>query len=146
MTKETVQGVDEVTKNLAKIGARVGKSTAQAAVKVGHLVRTEAVDLVQGESPGREATRYRSDGTPYQHIAAAPGEPPNTDTGRLVQSIQVEVEEDDVYVGSSLGYSADLEFGTSEMEARPWLNPALESKKKEAKEIFRKDTKKAIGN
>lgn len=60
-----------------------------------------------------------------------PGNPPKTDTGRLVNSIFVDRElgEDGISltVGTNVAYGRHLEFGTTTIEARPWLAPALEA-------------------
>jgi HK97 gp10 family phage protein len=81
-------------------------------------------------------TRHTEGGNPVQHIASNPGEPPNTDTGRLAGSVQVEVESREVFVGSTLQYAGALEFGTSQMQARPWLNPALEKSRAKVRKLF----------
>jgi len=141
---DSVQGMDQINKNLAAIAKRVGINVAQAAFVGGQMVRAEAIDSIQSSSPGKEVSRTRAGGNTYKHIAAGPGEAPNTDTGRLVNSIQVEVKQNDVYVGSSLGYAPDLEFGTSKMAARPWLNPALESNKDKIKKLMKEGVNGAL--
>ena len=86
-------------------------------------VHSEAVKSIQKRSKGSvEGIRY----SPRRKVnVSPPGEPPNTDTGRLVQSIGIEVDSDKVVVGTNLKYGAWLEFGTREMKARPWLRPAF---------------------
>ncbi|AWZ48454.1 hypothetical protein C3495_06325 [Clostridiaceae bacterium 14S0207] len=46
---------------------------------------------------------------------------------------------------SKIFYGKFLEFGTSKMSARPFMVPAYESKKEEAKEIIKQEIKKALG-
>jgi HK97 gp10 family phage protein len=54
---------------------------------------------------------------------SAPGNPPAIDTGTLRRSIQVNQKADNsVEVGSNLEYARYLEYGTTKMAARPWLN------------------------
>lgn len=66
------------------------------------------------------------------HVASAPGEPPAILTGRLRQSIKHVIERLGpgryrATVGSTVkDYPKHLEYGTSEMEARPAWRPALE--------------------
>lgn len=64
---------------------------------------------------------------------SAPGEPPAVDTGRLRASIthRVEMEADEVagYVGTNVEYAPWLEFGTSKMQPRPFMVPAIERNK-----------------
>lgn len=64
------------------------------------------------------------------HQASAPGEAPATDTGTLAGSIRTERAggneiRTDVVVGAE--YGAALEFGTSEIEPRPFIGPAVEA-------------------
>ena len=65
------------------------------------------------------------------HQASAPGEPPATDTGVLVNSIAGDVSKTangvvQGYVRAGAGYAGYLEFGTRKMAARPFLFPAVE--------------------
>ena len=61
----------------------------------------------------------------------APNSPPKTDTGRLAGSIFADFREDGLHVdvGSDVAYATHLEFGTKNMAARPWLQPAFERNK-----------------
>ncbi|KIN79924.1 HK97-gp10 family putative phage morphogenesis protein [Clostridium botulinum] len=45
---------------------------------------------------------------------------------------------------SKIFYGKFLEFGTSKMKARPFMGPAYESKKEEAKEIIKQELKNAL--
>lgn len=65
------------------------------------------------------------------HRASAPGETPAVDTGNLVNSIMSElVSSSDTdalaNVGTGVEYAEFLEFGTSRMEARPFMRPAYD--------------------
>lgn len=133
-----VEGAEEVQRNLSVLAERYGKATADAAVAGGQLVRSTAIKSIQSQSSGREVTRYRLGGGQYEHTASAEGEAPNTDTGRLVSSILVDVAFSGVYVGSTLEYAGHLEFGTVRMAPRPWLNPALEQNRRTIENLFRK--------
>jgi HK97 gp10 family phage protein len=76
---------------------------------------------------------HKSKGETYgNHTASKAGFPPNSDTGRLVQSIQYELDlsEGSAVVGTNLDDGAHLEFGTSDMSARPWLKPAFDANEK----------------
>ena len=66
-----------------------------------------------------------------EHRASAPGEAPASDTGNLVSKIIVnQISQDITSVESNANYSAYLEYGTSKMEARPFMLPAFEKSKK----------------
>lgn len=72
------------------------------------------------------------------HRASAPGEPPASDTGRLVSSIRWE------FTGSRLAirviagteYAAYLEFGTSIMASRPFLRRAILETEEQGKRLI----------
>lgn len=60
------------------------------------------------------------------HQASAPGQPPQTDTGRLASSISVRITGYEAVIFSRTRYAEYLEFGTRDMAARPFFNPAVE--------------------
>tara|TARA_R100001480_G_scaffold134410_3_gene131477 strand:- start:213 stop:638 length:426 start_codon:yes stop_codon:yes gene_type:complete len=75
------------------------------------------------------------------HRASAPKEPPATDTGFLVSQISMNVkkEANGVIVGqviSAAPYSAHLEFGTTNMTERPFMQPALEKNRRKIQALF----------
>ncbi len=68
------------------------------------------------------------------HVASAPGQPPNRDTGILDGNIETTIVAQNpptVHVTSNAPYSAFLEFGTSRMAARPFMRPASNKKRGE---------------
>lgn len=118
-----IDGIDELQRNFAAMAKEYGVKVAQATQEGGEMVRGTAVKSIQEKSSGKQVTRYREGGQPYSHVQSQEGDAPNTDTGRLVQSINVQIKPDGVFVGSTLKYAPALEFSLD----RPWLNPALES-------------------
>lgn len=64
-----------------------------------------------------------------RHQASLPGDPPAVDTGRLRSSITHRVEASGPsvigLVGTNVEYASYLEFGTSRMEARPFLRSTV---------------------
>lgn len=69
------------------------------------------------------------------HVPSQPGQPPSNDTGHLANSIETTQPKPLlVKVSSNAGYSDDLEFGTSKMEARPFMRPARDKKRKGVEE------------
>lgn len=64
------------------------------------------------------------------HIPSAPGMPPNNDSGVLENNIETlrgsESGSIKYLVSSNAPYASALEFGTSRMQARPYMRPALE--------------------
>jgi phage gpG-like protein len=134
--------------NFSKLFARLEKIAPQK--------QTEAYDVIaegtlaihetaiksiqeQGSSSGTE-TRYK----PKRDVkVSAPGSPPNTDTGTLVKSIGFEIDKEKLKgrVGTNLKYGAWLEFGTSNIAARPWLRPAFMKHQKAIVEALKKALK-----
>jgi hypothetical protein len=77
--------------------------------------------LLIHESPptGRSYTR----GT-VQHVASSPGNPPRSDTGTYINSINVQPAGTLRYeIRDGVLYGVLLEFGTDNMEARPSAGP-----------------------
>lgn len=62
------------------------------------------------------------------HVPSLPGQPPNADTHELDKGIDVRINPSrlTVSVVSTAPYSAALEFGHSNLEARPFMRPALQ--------------------
>lgn len=103
------------TKNLDKI---MSQANGMAALEI----RNTAVELVAENGDGPKQIRYN----PKRTVNVSnPGEPPNSDTGRLMQSIKVEKDGLAYLVGTNLKYGAWLEFGTKDMAPRPWLSVAV---------------------
>jgi len=83
------------------------------------------------------------------HTASSPGYAPAVDTGDLLKSIKMDVRLSEVEVGSNLTgkkgkYPVFLEFGTKNMDARPWLSPAFEDGKREFRSTIRRRVINAI--
>ena len=103
--------------------------------RAGNLVRNTAVQSIQqGAKSGVVYEKYNPRRT---HRASAAGQPPATDTGFLVNNIALKIDSDGLgaSVESRADYSAFLEFGTSKMAARPFMQPALESNKSKIRRL-----------
>ncbi len=129
----TVSGDDELKRRLLSLGKDMTKAMRSGVLLTANQIRTDAIKSIQGQSFGTYVQRSnQGGGGTYTHIASAPGSAPNTDTGKLVSSIAVEMDasEPEGYVGSNLDYASYLEFGTknkkgvAKMLPRPWLLPA----------------------
>ena len=122
------------TNNIQKVEADYLRRVGRAVNASTQIVRTAAIDMIQ-RSPKTGATYKRRGIT---HRASAPGEPPATDTGFLVSNIYAKVDADNLggQVESRAPYSRFLEFGTVNMDARPFLFPALEMSKPRIRAIF----------
>lgn len=82
------------------------------------------------------------------HVSSSPGEPPKTDTGRLVGSINysdfLSGKEIGGVVGTRLRYGRDLEFGTYKLKPRPWLVPTFKEQKPKIIRAINIDIKKLL--
>lgn len=142
MPRSEVIGVEETQKNMAKLAKKYSDAVVKAAIASGQIVRSEAIKSIQDGSSGEIVTRYTANGNGYDHTTSKEGEAPNTDTGRLVESIQVDVSAKGVFVGSTLEYAGWLEYGTVMMNARPWLIPATEKSRAEIERLMGKRVKR----
>lgn len=102
------------------------------------MVEGTAKDSIQKGGTGILYEKYKPR---RSHRASAPKEPPATDTGFLVSQISMNVkkEANGVIVGqviSAAPYSAHLEFGTTNMTERPFMQPALEKNRRKIQALF----------
>ena len=121
-----IKGADQVISNLRRFGADADREVRRVVATTTHRVRSRAVREIQrAPATGRVYEKYTPNRT---HQASAPGEPPATDTGALASSISAIFDNPkQARVGTPLTYGAHLEFGTTRMDARPWLWPSLQA-------------------
>lgn len=126
-------------------GARLSKKMRVAAmrgvVRATELVRKEAISLILNTAKSGRVY-VRGD---VEHQASAPGEPPASDTGRLVNSIKTVYDTKNLYgkVVTTVAYGQYLEFGTQTIEPRPFLRPALANTRKQIKRIIKQELSRA---
>jgi len=137
----TIKNMKSFQKQLDKYLNQNPSKNAKKAVGRGvMLVKATAQDsITEGGKTGRVYPRKGED-----HIASAAGEAPASDSSFLVNNISKNVfaERDGSVVGqiiSSAKYSKFLEFGTVEMQPRPFMQPALEKNKKKIINIFKQE-------
>lgn len=96
-----------------------GKDVTDVLLRAADRVRTDYIDRVNDGG-----------GTGKAHVPSLPGQPPNTDTGRLVGSAGARATGRNVtetFVEAE--YGKFLEFGTNKMAPRPALGPAFDQMK-----------------
>ena len=135
MIKNKQQFIKEIEQKLTK---EPEKRVRRAMTKSGMLVRNTAVEsILRGVKTGITVTKYNPNRT---HQQSAAGEAPASDTGRLANSISHDViKEGNTLIGraiASTDYAIHLEFGTTNMAARPFLQPALRTNAKKIRQIF----------
>lgn len=102
----------------AELSDAVIKELRRGAVRIqGDVVRS-----IQNSPPTGKTYQRRS----VSHTASSPGNPPRTDTGRLVSSAHVQPRQDGAEVVIASNYATFLEYGTRNMAPRPFLEPAAE--------------------
>jgi HK97 gp10 family phage protein len=118
-----IQGLDRLNAKLRALPNQVAQPVRNAIATAALTVQTEAQNSVR--QPGRGRVYKRGSRT---HQASAPGDPPASDTGRLLGSIETTLLDNGfaAEVGTGVAYGRHLEFGTSKIAPRPWLFPALE--------------------
>lgn len=136
-SKVEIIGVDEFNKflkeELKHDKARLNKTIVDAAT----MTHRTAIGSIQ--TGGRSGRIYKRRSVTHQ--ASAPGEKPKTDTGDLVRNITMEKIASGFTVGSRKGapHGFWLEFGTSKMDARPWLQPAFDNTVRKIGEALNRD-------
>ena len=129
----TIKNLDTFKKNLHKKMTVNARKNVKIAITRGvNLVENEAKQSIMRGGSGKTYEKYNPRRT---HTASKSGQPPATDTGFLVSQITMNVKSnaDGSIVGqiiSAAPYSKPLEFGTVNMDARPFMQPALEKNKK----------------
>jgi len=120
-----LEGSAELQAALRRASGEIKQAVSRAVVGTAlELQGNIKTSIAQGPASGRTYEKYNPRRT---HTASAPGQPPMTDTGRLVNSIEFDKIGDlTATVGSKLAYATYLEYGTSRMAARPFFRPAIE--------------------
>ena len=105
------------------------------------LVRNDVLRSLQSGS--KRGITYIKSSPSRVHVASAPGEAPATDTGFLASNVYKEVENKGLtgIVESRAPYSSDLEFGTTKIAPRPFMQPALEENRNKIRRLFQRGFK-----
>ena len=137
-----VDGGNRLARKLRGIPDAMRVQLRQAIQISGEQVAGEAKRLIQGGT--RSGAVVTIGGKAHQR--SGPGEPPKTDTGRLVASIFSELDADGlgVDVGTDVKYGALLEHGTQKMAARPWLFRTFEKLKPRIRRRIEKAANQAL--
>ena len=113
-----------------------------AVIEVTEKLRADMIELMVHSKPSGRIYRRGN----VEHQASAPGEPPASDTGNLISKINTDYEEG-YLTGRVLiqaGYGAFLEYGTVNMEPRPFVRPTIEKNLASIEERIRVSIAKAI--
>lgn len=123
MARTVIVGVNKHNTRLKRM------YSAESQNKIGRIVYA-AADKVRVE-----ARRLIADGAVQGkgHVASAPGQPPNWDTGELANGIETikGPKAMQASTSSTAPHSDPLENGTSKMAARPFMTPAAQNTREE---------------
>jgi len=140
MAKSGIQNLSAFEKRLKK------HMVKNPELHIRSLIR-RSTTLVEGTAKqsimkGGTGITYQKYNPRRQHTASAKGEPPASDTGFLVSNITSSVKQQGTSVVgqivASAPYAPYLEFGTSTIDPRPFMQPALERNRPKIKRIFKK--------
>lgn len=122
--------------------AVIRQATLRGVIKGANIIRNEILRLIQ-DTPKTGRVYVRRG---ISHQASAPGEPPASDTGNLVQNITVMIDAEhfSAVVNSGAEYADALEFGTLKTEPRPYMRVALENKRAEVEAAVNDEVSKAL--
>ena len=127
--KAQLTGTAELKRALAEFGINADRELMAIVQGTAQNVRTHATRSITRNST-KSGRTYEIKGPPKRtHRASAPGEAPANDTGALARSIQANIEGKTAEVFTNIEYAAWLEFGTLNIEPRPFLFPALEKER-----------------
>lgn len=145
MIEMRVSFQDEARKRIGLLSPRLLKNLHDAVKQAALIVQgTIKKKISHGPRSGRIYSYYRGGKRPITHQTSAPGEPPKTDTGRLVNSIRTNFMTLSAEVGSDVKYSEFLELGTSKMAARPWLQASFEESSGQVEQLIDKAISEAM--
>lgn len=138
-----IEGLDDLNKTLIALSPTFRAEATKVVNRTAQNIRSTAVRSIQ--KPSGIGTYYKKYQPNRMHIASAPGQPPNTDTGRLAGSIRaVESGKPTAHVEALADYARALEFGTRNMAARPFMTPAVEAERAKYNTAIEEALKKAI--
>lgn len=105
------------------------------------MVKSYAQNSINRQSAGKPYNRYQPTRT---GLASKEGQAPNKDRGNLVDNILtssgtgIKTKEYFALVRSQAPYSKDLEYGTENMKARPFMKPAIDANREKIKALVAK--------
>jgi HK97 gp10 family phage protein len=121
-------GGDKHVARLRKLGGpEVVKAAGSVVYDGANMIQAEAFRSISAGSVGGRS-----------HVPSAPGEPPNRNLGILQAGFETQQTGPlTAEFRAETPYSAALEFGTSKMQARPYVRPARDKMKPKIQALFR---------
>lgn len=120
-----LEGIEQLMKRVEDMGKAGSRAENRALKKAGEVILKEA----KNNAP--EKTKRLKKGLKVSGVRKKNGN----------KYVLVGIQRSD---NSKIFYGKFFEFGTSKMSAKPFMAPAYESKKEEAKEIIKQELKNAL--
>jgi HK97 gp10 family phage protein len=143
-TSVEVLNVERLRRRLARMSDAVTRHAREAIAQSAEAIETDAKQSIErGPKTGR---LYERSDPRRSHRASAPGQAPATDSGRLGRNITHVVDPDGLgaSVESRATHSRALEFGTTDMAARPFMHPAFERNRSQIRRMLGRAVATAI--
>lgn len=123
------EGMERLRLSMAARGANVRAHVLTALRRGGLAIEGTAVESIMEQTPSGKFVRSRGNKKKLHEVSPA-GSAPNADTGELHTSITSVVAVNTpelirVETAANAPHAFPLEFGTSKMEPRPFMQPAF---------------------
>ncbi len=142
--KAVVKGVKSLDRKLKKLQDEIDAPAVAALAEGALMIHSDAVRSIQAKDGVKKMRNGK------EIIVSEPGNPPNTQTGRLVRSIRMVIDKVKrlAQVGTDLKYGLYLEFGGKTPDNkkywRPWLRPAYKRNIKVIGELYARRMREAV--
>lgn len=117
--------------------AGVSVEVVGATEAISKMKETKGV-ISEKEKAGIKLATIYLQGEVKASIAGQRDEPTSVDTGRFLNSVDMETSDDDGRVFTNVPYAVDLEYGTSKMRARRHFNNSKDRNQQKIGEIINK--------
>jgi HK97 gp10 family phage protein len=134
-----VQADARLRRNLERLAGDQRRQAQRNGIEAGlRVIETNVKTSMTGDKGGVVYGR---------HQASAPGEAPAIDTGNLFNSFELgDVTPTLGSLGTNAEYAEPLEYGTSRMEPRPFLRPAVDEHEGEILDAVSRTIEEFVGS
>ena len=124
---------------MAELNKRADRALGKTAIAIQNKIKSSMTEPKSGTEPPK-AKRGKKKARAHKRRRSLEGEPPAVQTGKLRSSVAVvKPKELTRQIGTNLPYGKWLELGTSKMEARPYIRPAMDSESPRFHTFIKKD-------
>ena len=127
--KTTIKNKSRLINKLKKLSKAAQTPVKKAVLTNGLFLQGDIKRMIA--NGGRSGVSYERGG--ISSIRSAPGEPPKTDSGNLVGSIQFRLTDSgfsgEVYTNSVYARALEFGFAPNNLAARPFMQPGFERNK-----------------